>query len=81
MAKRKHNIDTTEVTSTKQVLETGTEEKFADVDYHETKTVETTKAVFEKVDEGFEHDKERGAHQAVFEQGEPRRVDEERDDA
>ena len=81
MAKKKQtSVDTTEVATTVQVLKEGEDQVAAVVDEHgtetETRTVKTTEAVFEDVLE-YEGDDERGAHKAVFAEGEPRAADEE----
>ena len=56
------SVETESVPSTVQVVETGSEPKFDG-----KVSVETTRAVFEEVEGG-----ERGAHRAVFAEGEPR---------
>jgi hypothetical protein len=81
MAKKDKGVDTTEVPTTQQVLKEGTDQVGAVLDEDgnetETRTVKTTEAVFQKVEE-VEGDKERGAHQAVFAEGEPREAEDER---
>lgn len=74
-AKKPASVATEEVPSTKQILEHGT----ADVKSPDdgTREVETTKAVFEDVND-TEEDRERGAHKAVFIEGEPRAADDEK---
>jgi len=79
MAKKKvTSVATEEVATTKQVLKEGEDQVAAVIDEHgdeaETRTVKTTEAVFEDVVE-YEGDDERGAHKAVFTEGEPRAAD------
>jgi hypothetical protein len=63
MPKQPSNVDTTEVKSTVQVLDEGT------VELPSGREVATTTAVWEETGEP------RGAHTAVFAEGEPRAAD------